>query len=63
MSSRTLLRDVILIMQLDKCKLLNAPRNMYEYPMKTLVEGGRVKEKEAPLKKDWSYIPLKQMVE
>ena len=35
---------------------------MYENAMKTLIEGGLVKEIEKELKKDWLYMPVTKKI-
>lgn len=42
--------------------VLEGGAGMYEYPMKTLVEGGLVNEIQKPHKKDWLYVPVKKQV-
>lgn len=43
-------------------EILDGGSTMYEYPMKTLVEGGQVNEIQKTFKRDWLYVPVVKQI-
>ena len=43
-------------------EILNGGATEYEYPIRTLVEGGKINEIQKPKRKDWLYVPANEKV-